>query len=153
MEIDQTLPAITFTATDPSLKSFQDFKGHNLVIYFYPKDNTPGCTLEGKDFKTSFKQFTQLNTKIIGVSRDTLSSHQKFISKLGLPYPLIADTDEKVCKAFQVLAEKNLFGMNIFGVQRSTFLVDEKGIVRHVWRKISAKGHVEEVLAQVKKLM
>jgi len=150
--LNYTLPPLTFTCTTPDLSTFDDCKGQHLVLYFYPKDNTPGCTLESKDFRDHYATFQQLNTRIIGVSRDSLASHQKFIDKLKLPFPLISDADEKLCQTFDVLGEKTLFGLKVNGIIRTTFLIDKQGIVRTCWRKVKVKTHIQEVLNAVKAL-
>lgn len=150
--VGDKVPPLSFETTDNKITSFEDYKGQNLVLYFYPKDNTPGCTLESKDFRDLVNEFSKVNTKIIGVSRDSLGSHEKFCSKFSLPFPLISDKDEKVCKIFNVIIEKNMFARLVFGIERSTFLIDAKGIVRQIWRKVKVKGHAKEVLEAAKKL-
>ncbi|MFI4937479.1 MAG: peroxiredoxin [Candidatus Berkiellales bacterium] len=145
-------PDFGFESTDPSIHSFKDLLGKNIVLYFYPKDNTPGCTLEGQNFKALYPAFLEVNTQILGISRDLLASHQKFCAKLGLPFPLITDRDEKLCKYFNVIIEKNMFARLVFGIERSTFLIDEKGIIRHIWRKVKVNHHAEEVLSFVKNM-
>ena len=124
-----------------------DLKGKKVVLYFYPKDDTPGCTLEAKDFSIQHRNFLAADTQVIGVSRDSLASHEKFIAKHGLSITLVADHQESVCQAFGVLKEKNLYGRKFIGIERSTFLVDAKGAVRRVWRNVKVPGHVQEVLA------
>ena len=126
--------------------------GKNFIIYFYPKDSTPGCTTEGQDFRDNFKNFQKLNTDIIGVSRDSIKSHENFKQKQEFQFELLSDPDEKVCKAFDVMKMKSMYGREYMGVDRSTFLVDEKGIVKKVWRSVKVKGHVAEVLEEVKNL-
>lgn len=122
------------------------YRGHKLVIYFYPKDDTPGCTLEGQDFSKRHKDFLAAKTQVVGVSRDSLASHEKFCSKYGLSINLVSDTDEALCKAFDVIKEKNMYGKKVLGIERSTFLVDAKGIIRRQWRGVKVAGHVDEVL-------
>ena len=129
-----------------------ELKGKNIVIYFYPKDSTPGCTLEGQDFRDNIRKFSSRNTRILGVSRDSLSSHEKFKEKQKFNFDLISDEDEKLCSIFDVIKEKNMYGKKHMGIERSTFLIDEKGILRNEWRKVKVKGHVEEVLVAVKSL-
>lgn len=136
--------------TNQGTVSLSDFKGQYLVLYFYPKDNTPGCTNESKDFRDQYEQFKALNAEIIGVSRDSLNSHQKFIDKLELPFQLIADTEETLCKQFDVIKQKNMFGKIGFGIERSTFLIDPEGKLIAEWRKVKVAGHVDEVLATLK---
>jgi thioredoxin-dependent peroxiredoxin len=121
-------------------------------LYFYPKDSTPGCTLEGQDFRDNIRKFSSRNTCILGVSRDTLSSHEKFKEKQKFPFDLLSDEDEKLCSLFDVIKEKNMYGKKHMGIERSTFLIDEKGFLRNEWRKVKVKDHVEEVLEAIKKL-
>ena len=130
----------------------KDLIGKNFVIYFYPKDSTPGCTTEGQDFRDNFKKFQKLNTEIFGVSRDSIKSHESFKNKQSFPFELLSDPDEKVCKAFDVMKMKSMYGREYLGVDRSTFLIDDKGIVRKSWRTVKVKGHVAEVLAEVENL-
>ncbi len=127
-----------------------DFKGQKIVLYFYPKDNTPGCTSESKSFRDHVEEFKKNNTIIFGVSRDSLKSHLKFKEKFQLPFELISDADEKLCEHFSVLGKKTLFGKIFNGLIRSTFLIDEKGKVIREWRKVKVCGHVEEVLKAVR---
>jgi peroxiredoxin Q/BCP len=132
--------------------SNEDFIGKNLVIYFYPKDSTPGCTTEGQEFRDNYKSFKKLNTDILGVSRDSIKSHENFKSKQEFPFELLSDPDEKVCKAFDVMKLKSMYGREYIGVDRSTFLVSAKGIILKEWRSVKVKGHVEDVLSFVKNL-
>ncbi len=144
---------LTFESTDLNFRSFTDFKGKNIVLYFYPKDNTPGCTRESKDFNEVHAELEKLNTQIIGVSRDTLPCHQKFQSKYDLSFQLISDPKEELCQAFGVTITDNTIKRFIFGVERSTFLIDKTGVIRDVWRKVKVEGHANEVLEAVKKLV
>ncbi len=132
--------------------SNKDFIGKNLVIYFYPKDSTPGCTTEGQDFRDNFKAFKKLNTEILGVSRESIKSHENFKSKQSFPFELLSDPDEKVCKKFDVMKLKSMYGRQYIGIDRSTFLIDAKGKVLKEWRTVKVTGHVDEVLNQVKDL-
>lgn len=127
-----------------------DTLGKYLVLYFYPKDNTPGCTNESKDFRDLYADFQKLNTEIVGISRDTLASHNKFKEKHQLPFTLISDTDSKVCDLFKVIKEKSMFGRTALGLVRSTFLFDPKGKLLQEWRKVKVAGHAEEVLRTVR---
>ena len=120
------------------------------MIYFYPKDSTPGCTTEGQEFSRACAQFAQANTQILGVSRDSLKSHENFKAKQQFAHDLIADIDQQLCILFDVIKEKNLYGKKVIGIERSTFLIDEKGILRHEWRKVKVSGHVDEVLTTAK---
>lgn len=129
-----------------------DFKGSKVVIYFYPKDSTPGCTTEGLDFQANLSKFKRANTIIFGVSRDSIASHEKFREKQGFKFDLISDPDEKLCKMFDVIHEKNMYGKKVMGIVRSTFLIDDKGVLREEWRKVKVADHVDEVLAAVKAL-
>src|SRR5690242_3317792 len=150
--LDKPLPKLVFEATDGTLTDLSDLDGQNIVLYFYPKDDTPGCTQEGKDFAKLYKQFAKLNTQILGISRDNIACHNKFIQKYEFPFPLIADTDQSLCKTFDVLKEKNMYGRLVLGIERSTFLIDTKGIVRQIWRKVKVENHALEVLEAVKAL-
>ena len=132
--------------------SNKDFIGKNLVIYFYPKDSTPGCTTEGQDFRDNFKVFKKLNTEILGVSRESIKSHENFKSKQSFPFELLSDPDEKICKAFDVMKLKSMYGRQYIGIDRSTFLIDIKGKIIKEWRSVKVTGHVEEVLQAVKDL-
>ncbi len=127
-----------------------DTLGKYLVLYFYPKDNTPGCTNESKNFRDLYADFQKLNTEIVGVSRDTLASHNRFKEKHQLPFTLISDTDSKVCDLFKVIKEKSMFGKTALGLVRSTFLFDPKGKLLQEWRKVKVAGHAEEVLRTVR---
>ncbi len=126
--------------------------GKNVVIYFYPKDNTPGCTLESKAFRDHYKEFQENNTEIVGVSRDNIKSHCKFIDNHQLNFPLISDEDESICKLFGVLKQKSMFGKKYMGIERSTFLIDKNGVLRYEWRDVSIMGHVKTVLKTVSEL-
>ena len=132
--------------------SNKDFIGKNLVIYFYPKDSTPGCTTEGQDFRDNFKVFKKLNTEILGVSRESIKSHENFKSKQSFPFELLSDPDEKVCKAFDVMKLKSMYGRQYIGIDRSTFLINIEGKIIKEWRSVKVTGHVEEVLEAVKDL-
>jgi peroxiredoxin Q/BCP len=130
----------------------KDLRGKNVVLYFYPKDSTPGCTTEGRDFSALHGKFKRAKTVILGVSRDSVASHEKFKEKQGFPFDLLSDPDERLCKQFDVIHEKSLYGRKFMGVVRSTFLVDSEGKLRREWRKVKVKGHAEEVLEAVKAL-
>ena len=126
--------------------SLKDNAGKKLVLYFYPKDMTSGCTRESQDFRDLSAKFTRAGTRIVGISRDSVASHDKFAAKESLPFPLLADTDEKVCKLFDVIKQKSLYGRKYLGVERSTFLLDGTGRLVQEWRKVKVPGHAEEVL-------
>ncbi len=150
--LNESLPDIHCVTTEHSDLHFKTLKGKNIVLYFYPKDNTPGCTKESIAFRDHYKAFLKHNTLIIGVSRDSLTSHQNFICKYELPFPLISDSNETLCKLFDVIRMKNMYGKQVQGIERSTFLIDEKSILRKEWRKVKVESHVEEVLDAVKNL-
>ncbi|MFI4963256.1 MAG: peroxiredoxin [Legionellales bacterium] len=152
IEIDKPVSNFKLIATGEQTISLHDFLGKNVVVYFYPKDNTPGCTQEGEDFRDYYSQFTKLDTVILGISRDSVSSHECFKEKHMFPFDLLSDPDEKVCNAFQVIKDKNMYGKMVRGIERSTFLIDKKGILRQEWRKVKVAGHVQEVLKAVKGL-
>jgi len=128
----------------------KELRGKNVVLFFYPKDSTPGCTQEGRDFTELHAKFRRQNAVIFGVSRDSLASHDKFIAKQGFSFELLSDPDEKLCAQFDVIHEKTLYGRKFMGVVRSTFLIDSDGKLRAEWRKVSVKGHAQEVLDAVK---
>jgi len=140
------------TATRNKTVQLKELRGQNVVFYFYPKDNTPGCTLEGQDFSDLHAKFRRQKTIILGVSRDSLASHEKFRDKHQFPFDLISDPDEALCRRFDVIHEKTLYGRKFMGVVRSTFLIDANGKLRGEWRKIRVKGHAAEVLEAVKAL-
>jgi peroxiredoxin Q/BCP len=142
----------TADATGAKKVRLKDFRGKNLVVYFYPKDSTPGCTTEGRDFSALHNKFKRANTVIFGVSRDSIASHEKFKEKQGFAFDLLSDPDEKLCKQFDVIHEKSLYGRKFMGVVRSTFLIDANGKLRQEWRKVKVAGHADEVLEAVKSL-
>jgi peroxiredoxin Q/BCP len=143
------IPALKLPATGEQTIDLKSMRGKNIVLYFYPKDSTPGCTTEGQDFATNYAKFKRRNTIILGVSRDSVASHDKFRAKYNFPFHLLSDSEEKACGIFDVIKEKNMYGRKVMGIERSTFLIDEKGKLRQEWRKLKVKGHVEEVLAAV----
>ena len=142
----------TRPATGDQNISLSDFQGKNVVLYFYPKDSTPGCTIEGGDFRDYIKDFEKANTVILGVSRDTLRKHENFKAKQQFPFELLSDEDESLCKQFDVIKLKKLYGKEYLGIDRSTFLIDANGVLVQEWRKVKVKGHVAEVLAAVQKI-
>ena len=149
IRVGKRLPALNGTLDDGSKLELKSLRGKWVVIYFYPKDATPGCTNEALDFKRLHGKFRKLDCEIIGVSRDSVASHARFREKQGLPFPLVADVDESWCKAFDVIHEKVLYGKRHLGVVRSTFLVDPEGVLRAEWRGLKVPGHAEAVLEQV----
>lgn len=128
------------------------YRGKYVILYFYPKDSTPGCTLEGQDFRDNYDKFKALNAEIIGVSRDSLKSHENFKCKQEFPFELISDTDEALCNAFDVIKMKNMYGKQVRGIERSTFLIDPQGVVVKEWRKVTVKGHCGQVLQALKEI-
>jgi len=142
----------SLSATGDQTLSLADFKNRHLVIYFYPRDNTPGCTREGQDFRDLYESFKAAGAEIIGVSRDSLKAHENFKAKQEFPFDLLSDPDEKLCKSFDVIKEKNMYGRKVLGIERSTFLIDKKGILRQEWRKVRVPGHAEAVLEAVREL-
>lgn len=148
--IGKKVPAFKLPATGDKELGLADFKGRKLVIYFYPKDDTPGCTTEGQGFRDHYQAFRKAGAEVVGVSRDSVASHEKFKAKHAFPFDLISDPDETLCNTFDVMKEKNMYGRKYLGVERSTFLVDEKGVLRQEWRKVKVPGHVEAVLEAVK---
>jgi peroxiredoxin Q/BCP len=145
-------PKFKAEATSEKTITNDTFHNQNFVIYFYPKDSTPGCTTEGLEFGESYKKFKKLNTEIIGVSRESIKSHENFKSKQNFPFELLSDPDEKVCQAFDVMKLKSMYGREYMGVDRSTFIVNTEGKIVRVWRGVKVKGHVAEVLEAVEEL-
>ena len=152
VKVGKKVPDFTLPATGDQDISLSDFKGKNVVVYFYPKDSTSGCTTEGQNFRDKIATFRRRKTAILGVSRDSIKSHQNFKEKQAFPFELLSDADEKLCKLFDVIKEKNMYGRKVLGIERSTFLIDGKGVLRQEWRKVKVKGHVEEVLEAVRAL-
>ncbi len=151
-QLNRVVKNFKATATRDKTVELNALRGQNVVVYFYPKDSTPGCTLEGQDFRDLHSKFRRQKTVVLGVSRDSLASHEKFRDKQGFPFDLISDPDEAVCKHFDVIHEKTLYGRKFMGVVRSTFLIDASGKLRQEWRKVKVKGHADEVLEAVKGL-
>jgi len=151
-ELDAKVTDFTLPATGGESFRLSDHRGMNVVLYFYPRDNTPGCTLEGQDFRDNMKKLDALNTAVFGISRDGMSSHEKFRSAQKFPFHLLADEKELACKLFDVIREKNMYGKKVLGIERSTFLIDARGVLRKEWRKVKVDGHVEEVIRAVKNL-
>ncbi|MBL1292743.1 MAG: thioredoxin-dependent thiol peroxidase [Thiotrichales bacterium] len=151
-KIGKAAPKFTAEATSEQTITLNDLKGQNVILYFYPKDSTPGCTTEGQNFRDSIKKFEKLNTVIFGVSRDSIKSHEKFKEKQCFPFELLSDPEEELCNKFDVIKEKNMYGKKYMGIERSTFLIDDKGVLRQEWRKVKVPGHVDEILEAVKAL-
>ena len=152
MKIGDKLPDLTLPASGGREIKLRDLKGHNLVLYFYPKDNTPGCTQEGQDFRDLYKKFRAANTEVIGISKDSVKSHDSFIAKFGFPFVLISDPEQQACDAFGVFIEKSMYGKKYMGIDRSTYLFDDQGVLQREWRGVKVKGHAEEVLEAAKAL-
>jgi len=151
-KLNRVLPKFKLPGTSNKNIDLRDLRGKKIVLYFYPKDSTPGCTTEGQDFAANHAKFKRQKTVIFGVSRDSIASHEKFRAKYNFPFDLLSDSEEKACKIFDVIKEKNMYGRKVMGIERSTFLIDEAGKLRKEWRKVKVAGHVEEVLAAVKEL-
>ena len=152
ISLGKKVPDFRLPATGDQEIRLADLKGSNVVLYFYPKDSTPGCTLEGQGFRAQHAKFERLNTVILGVSRDSLAAHAKFKDKQNFPFELLSDADETLCRLFDVIKEKNMYGKKVMGIERSTFLIDAAGVLRAEWRKVKVPGHVDEVFAAVKAL-
>lgn len=151
LDLGKKVPNFSFASTNGE-HELEDFLGKQLVLYFYPKDNTPGCTCEGQDFRDNYSEFTNLNTVIFGISRDSIKSHTKFKQAQNFPFDLICDENESLCQLFEVIKEKNMYGKKVLGIERSTFLIDASGKLLHEWRKVKVDGHVKEVLERIKQL-
>ena len=145
-------PVFKLPSTSKKDYSLKDSVGNYVIIYFYPKDMTPGCTTESIEFNDNITKFRRAGWDIVGISRDSIKSHEKFIDKYNFKFPLISDPDEKICKLFDVIKEKSLYGRKYMGVDRSTFLIDKKSKVVAIWNNVKVKGHVEEVLSTIKEM-
>jgi len=150
--LNRVVADFTAEATGGKTIRLKDLRGKNVVLYFYPKDNTPGCTLEGQDFRDLHDKFKRQKTVILGVSKDSIASHERFRDKQSFPFDLLSDPDEKLCQKFDVIKEKSMYGKKYMGVERSTFLIDSAGKLRREWRKVKVKGHAQEVLDAVKEI-
>lgn len=151
--IDDTVPEdLRVPATGDQTLGPGDFRGKIVVLYFYPKDSTPGCTNESREFAANKAAFDAAGAVILGVSRDSVKSHENFRTKQELPFDLLSDADEQLCEAFDVIKMKNMYGKQVRGIERSTFLIDEQGVLRREWRKVKVPGHVDEVLAAVREM-
>jgi peroxiredoxin Q/BCP len=150
--LDQPAPELELPATGSKAFRLADARGRTVVLYFYPKDNTPGCTTEGQQFRDLHPEFQKLNCDVYGISRDSLKSHESFRAKMSFPFDLLSDTDEIVCKLFDVIKMKNMYGKKVRGIERSTFVIDGQGVLRKEWRGVKVPGHAEEVLGFVRTL-
>jgi thioredoxin-dependent peroxiredoxin len=153
VKVGVKVPDFSLPATgDGGAWRLKDAKGQKVVLYFYPKDMTTGCTRESQDFRDLNAAFRKAGVRVVGVSRDSLKSHEKFREKERLPFELLSDEEEQACKLFDVIKEKSLYGRKYLGIERSTFLIDGSGVLRHEWRKVKVPGHAEEVLEAAKSL-
>ena len=146
IEINSPVPELTLEGTNNTTFSISSYVGKNLVIYFYPKDSTPGCTNESIDFKDNYDIFQKLNTEVFGISRDSLKSHEKFKAKYSFPFELLSDADEIACNLFDVIKMKNMYGKKVRGIERSTFLINTEGKLINEWRGVKVNGHVQELI-------
>ena len=150
--LNQTAPDFELPATSGKTFRLSDYAGKNLVIYFYPKDSTPGCTTQGVQFRDAYTQFQALDTDIVGISRDSLKSHENFKAKFSFPFELLSDTEELACSLFAVIKMKNMYGKQVRGIERSTFVIDKNGKLVKEWRGVKVDGHAAEVLSFIKTL-
>lgn len=150
MELQQQAPDFTLENEKGEMVSLSDFKGKNVILYFYPKDMTPGCTTEACDFRDAYEDFSELNAVILGVSMDDANRHTKFIEKHGLPFSLLVDSDHAVAEKYGVWVLKKMYGREYMGIERSTFLINEAGIIIGEWRKVKVKNHIQQVLSTLK---
>lgn len=148
--IGKKVPDISLHLTGDKNVKLSDFRGKTLVLYFYPKASTPGCTLEGQDFRDAIFKFRRQSTVILGASRDSLKAQENFKAKQEFPFDLVSDTEEALCKLFDVIKMKNMYGKKVRGIERSTFIIDSDGVLRQEWRGVKVKGHVDEVLEAAK---
>lgn len=146
IEINKLAPDFKLMGSDNKEHSLSDYRGKKVILYFYPKDNTPGCTTEACDFRDNHDKISSSNTIVIGISKDSLSSHEKFINKFDLPFILLSDEEKEVCALYDVIKEKNMYGKKVLGIERSTFIIDENGILVKEFRKVRVKGHIDTIL-------
>ncbi|BAO45022.1 peroxiredoxin [Thiolapillus brandeum] len=152
IKVGKKIPDVELLLTGNKTRRLSDYRGKWMVLYFYPRASTPGCTQEGLDFKDAIYKFRRQSTTILGASRDSLKAQERFWEKQGFPFDLVADTEENLCQAFGVIKMKNMYGKKVRGIERSTFIIDDQGILRQEWRGVKVKGHVEEVLETLKAL-
>ena len=150
--LGKPIPYFEIPATSGLVFNPTACKGRKLVMYFYPKDSTPGCTTQGQQFRDHYPEFKQLNTEIFGISRDSLKSHENFKAKFEFPFDLLADSEEIACKLFDVIKMKKMYGKEVRGIERSTFVINSKGVLIHEWRGVKVDGHIPEVLAFIRTL-
>lgn len=151
-ELNKAAPAFNLPATGDQQISLISLKDSKVVLFFYPRDATPGCTTESQNFRDSIDAFTAADAIVLGISQDTVISHEKFKTKQAMPFELLSDEDGAVCRAYDVIKLKKMYGKEFEGIERSTFLIDEKGVLKHIWLKVKVPGHVDEVLAAVQAL-
>lgn len=150
IDLGDKIPSLTLAASGgKTVVLNKDYAGKKLIVYFYPKDNTPGCTLEGQDFTRLYPHFLKAKAEVVGVSKDSVKAHDNFCAKFGFPFLLLSDVEGAACDAFGAIVEKSMYGKKYMGIDRCTFLFDEKGKLVQAWRSVKAKGHAEEVLAAV----
>jgi len=149
LTVGDKAPDFTLPTDTENMLSLSQCRGKKVLLYFYPKDNTPGCTKEACDFRDNFAQFKKHGVEIFGISKDSAAAHTKFKQKYTLPFTLLVDANADVCEAYGVINKKSLFGKTFLGIQRSTFLIDEKGVIRAIWRKVKVPGHVEQLLNEL----
>lgn len=152
LEVGQNAPLFELPSDEGAIIELAELKGQNVVLYFYPKDDTPGCTIEAQDFAKKIKEFEKFDCVVLGVSKDDIDSHCKFIEKYSLNFNLLADESGETCEKYGVIKEKSMFGKKYMGIERSTFLIDKLGKIAHIWRSVKVNGHVEEVLTALAKL-
>lgn len=152
LEAGDKAPDFKLPVNGDATLSSKDLRGKTVVMYFYPKDMTPGCTTEAQDFRDRFKDFEKAGAVVLGVSKDSIKRHDKFVEKQDLPFQLVSDENGTLCEDFGVWVEKNMYGRKYMGIQRATFVIDAKGVIRHVWPKVKVKGHADDVLEVVKSL-
>ncbi|CDZ75991.1 Putative peroxiredoxin bcp [Legionella massiliensis] len=152
MKLGEKLRSMEFSATNGLQSNLDSYQGKWLVLYFYPKDSTPGCTTEGQDFRDAYTRIQGLNAEVFGISRDSLKSHENFKAKQQFPFELISDKDEQFCQLFDVIKMKSMYGKQVRGIERSTFIIDPRGVLKHEWRKVSVKDHVAEVIKTLQEL-
>ncbi|MBA2657443.1 MAG: peroxiredoxin [Tatlockia sp.] len=152
MKLGDQLPSLQFNATNGVKANFDAYRGKWLVLYFYPKDATPGCTQQGQDFRDAYSEIKHLNAEIFGISRDSLKLHENFKVKQQFPFELIADHEEELCQLFEVIKMKSMYGKQVRGIERSTFIFNPQGILKYQWRKLNVKGHVAELIKTLQNL-